>query len=371
MKKGTPFYPYQGSDPYIFISYAHKDSEQVFDTILRLHRRKYRIWYDEGIEIGADWPQVVAERLLFSDTVLIFLSKNALSSQNCQREIHYAVAQKKKLIVLALDDCKPPVDVDMQLSVVPVIRFINSEQAENELCRILDDVLIGDGVTGYEENKPGGKKNRNIWFIPLIAGFVLVVGLAVYYLLGLNGKVAGVGVDRELVEVSGQDNTGEVSVTRFKDEVSMDILLNSLEGEYAHICGNCIVSDVSAISYSDGKWLVADNPEEKGSITKLGHFAGKGLKQLSLINENIKKPEGTGDFSSLEYLDLSGNPLQDLSGLLKLDKLQTLKISHIPEDVDLEILTKLPQLHTVYVSYDMKDRIESLVDAGITVAVVR
>ena len=70
MKNGIPFVPYQGAEDYIFVSYAHKDSPQVFDLIHSLHRKKYRIWYDQGIEIGADWPQVVAEKLLEGATLI-------------------------------------------------------------------------------------------------------------------------------------------------------------------------------------------------------------------------------------------------------------------------------------------------------------
>ncbi len=56
MKPSVPFAPYQGAEDYIFVSYAHKDSARVFEVISALHRRFYRVWYDQGIEIGADWP---------------------------------------------------------------------------------------------------------------------------------------------------------------------------------------------------------------------------------------------------------------------------------------------------------------------------
>ena len=45
-----PFEAYQGDQPYIFISYAHKDSEVVYGEITELHENEFNIWYDEGIE---------------------------------------------------------------------------------------------------------------------------------------------------------------------------------------------------------------------------------------------------------------------------------------------------------------------------------
>ena len=47
-----PFSAYQGSDPYIFVSYAHADRDEVFECIGRLHKDGFRIWSDEGITPG-------------------------------------------------------------------------------------------------------------------------------------------------------------------------------------------------------------------------------------------------------------------------------------------------------------------------------
>ena len=36
-------------DEYIFVSYSHKDADEVFPELLRFHEEGYNIWYDEGI----------------------------------------------------------------------------------------------------------------------------------------------------------------------------------------------------------------------------------------------------------------------------------------------------------------------------------
>ena len=54
---------YNGSEPYIFVSYAHKDSEAVYRTIEKLTSLGYRIWYDEGIKPGVEWPENIAIHL--------------------------------------------------------------------------------------------------------------------------------------------------------------------------------------------------------------------------------------------------------------------------------------------------------------------
>ena len=50
------FTPYEGKRPYLFISYSHRNSQEVLDTIALLHQRKVRLWYAEGIPAGNDWP---------------------------------------------------------------------------------------------------------------------------------------------------------------------------------------------------------------------------------------------------------------------------------------------------------------------------
>ena len=43
---------YEGQAPYIFISYAHKDTDRVFEIVSELARQNCRFWYDEGIAPG-------------------------------------------------------------------------------------------------------------------------------------------------------------------------------------------------------------------------------------------------------------------------------------------------------------------------------
>ena len=369
MKNGIPFVPYQGSEDYIFVSYAHKDSPQVFDLIHSLHRRKYRVWYDQGIEIGADWPQVVAEKLLESALVLIFISKNALLSQNCRREIHYAVSQKKNMLVVFLDDSALPADMAMQLSVVPQLRFTDSEGTAAALTPHLGDSLIGDGVTGYAELNPRRKKARNKWLVISLVTTALLVCAVVYIALGMSGRLAGAGIVRETLETEETAESGPVSVTRFQDALSMEILLKSLNSQYVHICGNCIVSDAAAIHRAGDGWEIGGSAVERGPIAKLDYFAGRGITQLSLVNENLKKAEGIEALPELTYLDLSDNPMTDLSALSALTELRTVKLLGLPADTDLSPLAGLPELKTVYLSFDMVGSAKALVDAGIDVIV--
>ena len=364
-KKNAPFDPYQGNEEYVFISYAHKDSRTVFDAINRLHNERYRIWYDEGIEAGAEWPQVVADRLLNSSFVIIFISRSAIESHNCRREIHYAVSRKKSMLVVTLDDSVLPPELEMQLSVAPKITFEETTSTKEGIKSHLPDSLIGDGITGYGATGYAGRKKKNLWLYISIAAIGICVLLALYIIMGLNGLTEETGISKKTVE----SDRGSVSVTEFKDNMSMQILLGSIDSKYVHICGRCIVSDPGAIRFDHGRWYVQDEEIEKGDVDSLEYFSNKNIEQLSLINEKIRSLSGIEDLTSLTYLDLSDNPVSGLSGIEKLTDLETLYIVNIPADTDLSVLMQLKKLRRVYVSIDMKDAIAPLVDNGVEVVV--
>ena len=55
---------YEGTEPYIFISYSHKDSNVVFPAIRALQEAGYPVWYDAGIQAGSEWPEYIASHLV-------------------------------------------------------------------------------------------------------------------------------------------------------------------------------------------------------------------------------------------------------------------------------------------------------------------
>ncbi len=111
----------------------------------------------------------------------------------------------------------------------------------------------------------------------------------------MSGRLAGAGIVRDTVEApdtAGTESSGPVSVTRFQDTVSMEILLKSLDSQYVHICGSCIVSDAAAIVRTADGWEIGGEAVERGPIARLDYFAGREITRLSLVNENLKRTDG-------------------------------------------------------------------------------
>ena len=51
-----PFAAYQGTEPYVFVCYAHDDSAIVYPELVWLRNQGVNVWYDEGISPGTEFP---------------------------------------------------------------------------------------------------------------------------------------------------------------------------------------------------------------------------------------------------------------------------------------------------------------------------
>ncbi len=129
---------YSGDKPYIFISYAHHDSEVVFPILEALQNSGFRLWFDQGIEAGTEWPEYIAEHLGKADKVIAFMSKSAAESRNCRREINYAIELKKEPLVIYLEEVELSAGMKLQLNTSQAMFKYHSasdEEFKNELCK--------------------------------------------------------------------------------------------------------------------------------------------------------------------------------------------------------------------------------------------
>ena len=88
-----------GRVPYIFVSYSHKDAASVFPELTRLKEEGFNIWFDEGIEAGAEWREEIGSAILDARIFLYFVSQDAVQSENCRKEVALADKQRIPTIV--------------------------------------------------------------------------------------------------------------------------------------------------------------------------------------------------------------------------------------------------------------------------------
>jgi formylglycine-generating enzyme required for sulfatase activity len=99
-----PFRAYRGGEPFIFVSYAHKDKAVVYPELLRMHEAGYRVWYDEGIIPGEDFTEEIANAICECTKFVVFISRNAMDSSFVRREIRFAVTNKKAPVAIYLEE---------------------------------------------------------------------------------------------------------------------------------------------------------------------------------------------------------------------------------------------------------------------------
>ena len=340
---------YNGNSPYLFVSYAHRDSERVLPFIEELDKKNYRLWYDAGINVGTNWPEVVASHLLNSKRVVFFISRAFLNSQNCIREVNYAVSERKEMFYVMMDDISLPEDLTMQLSTVKMIRMTSLSDTADQIMDNLDPSFIGDGIEGYEA-VDRRNSSANVWRIVSIVFASLFLILAVFIFGYFNNWFSFAGVET----TSTSDASGkQLEITEFKDSVSRNVLLKAYDGTSLYFCGNYMVSDPEAIRYRNGSWYVEENRTDQSDFGDLDILTSKDkIEYLALVNEGISDASKLKGMKQLIYLDLSGNPIDDISFLKDLNDLQILKLIDT-KVTDLSAIEGLSNLKYLYISYDM------------------
>ena len=157
---------YEGKEPYIFVSYAHKNSEKVMPIINSLFNDKYRVWYDEGIAPGSEWPKNIEDHLKQATMVVVFVSKQSLESLNCENEISNSNPNNREVIQYSLDGSR-------HCKLVGCNTCVNYD----ELRKYLSSELIGDGISGYN-GEIGKVKKGNYWTGLIVFASILFVVLA-------------------------------------------------------------------------------------------------------------------------------------------------------------------------------------------------
>ena len=107
--------PYRGKEPYIFLSYSHRNSDQASQIIRRLNQLRFRVWYDEGLIPGREWDESIARVIMGCSYFVALISKEYLASANCRDELNYARDKNKPLLLIYLEEVSLPAGMELRL----------------------------------------------------------------------------------------------------------------------------------------------------------------------------------------------------------------------------------------------------------------
>lgn len=379
------FRPYEGKRPYLFISYSHRDSEKVLDAITRLDHRRLRLWYDEGIPAGSDWPANIERHMRDCAAVLFFRSVTALASPNCFSEIKTAVSLGKPLWIVQLDHSPVP---DEWATLIGQGTLLSSDpEAEKQVEAVLGAKRIGRAF--YRKWTEKVRWDRIGLALSLLLFLAASLGLWQF----MNGYF-----DPWIVQPTAQRTprptptasptptpeptasptpipTPDISAyeglfkvefpDRQQERAVQDALGHTGEVQYSELfdvaalyfCGHMTLdaANVQKVHYADGAIRVGKGALGLGSVSDLGVLGRMSrLERLALIRQPVS------DLSALDAetlvllgeLSLAGCEQVQIGTLPALPSLETLHLEFSGVR-DLTALSGLPRLRRVTVSPDM------------------
>ncbi|MBT3637891.1 MAG: SUMF1/EgtB/PvdO family nonheme iron enzyme [Opitutae bacterium] len=199
-----PFEAYEGDEPYVFISYAHKDSSQVFEEIGALKDAGYNIWYDEGIEASNEWPEEIANAVIGCSVFLVFISPRSTSSVNCRNEINLALNEDKPFLAVHLEESSLPPGLRLRMGdLQAILQYkLPLDRYQKKVRDALDQLL--------------GKKKKKIRSRPASATATTFAKMETHDNLGTTRGVKSKGKKKLKTTASTVSQTSDASQPRKK-----------------------------------------------------------------------------------------------------------------------------------------------------------
>ena len=345
-----PIRPYEGQQPYLFISYAHADAPAVMAVVRDMYARGYRVWYDEGIEAGSEWPEYIASHLNEAHLVLAFITPAYLASDNCRKEMHFAVTKRKKIINIFLEETRLSPGMEMQIgNLFALMKYTYPSEAyfyeKLYSAELLNSEPFADPNAKRAKRikpprrqpKPKKKKWKRWlgWLGALLVVGVIIAALIVGHFTGLTQRFLTDTVPIETLAgdtvCSFQNELLERAAREYAGTASGDVTVDDLKVLTAlYLCGDrywfeAPSSGVSGIrTGSDTAYVNASEPVARGSIRDLSDLAYfPSLTTVWVQFQDLTSLQ-TLPACGIEVLDVSGNRIAALAGIENLPNLQTL-----------------------------------------------
>ena len=346
------FSVYEGNEKYLFISYAHKDSDLVYPIIEHMNEAGYRIWFDDGITPGSEWPEYIATHLEKCETFIFFASPNSVASENCKREINFALSRNKKFFTVSLVPTELTLGLELQISTQQNILMYEYK----DISKFYDTLFLAPPLAGCKrtdisypassiisvskENVNIDSKNVKKSFFKskktlLIAGIICIVLLALtgvlFFLNSDSGEITlenGLSVYKDTSYLSFPEGTvltkNDISKLRkLKNVESMEFIkcnvpdakdlasANFIKNVTELSIDSCVFSDYSFLSQMTSlDSLIVSNSDFADDVSLIPN---QSLTEMQLTNAGSINLNGLSTFSNLESLFVSDSELAPIT----------------------------------------------------------
>lgn len=223
---------YSGTEPYLFVSYSHADTK-IVDKILRvIDNEKYRMWYDDTMEIGDDFRMELHNKIENCYAVLLFVSKSSMNSKFCGMEIITAYKFNKRIYPVYIeDDIEIPPAIRMIFENLQHVKSENIFESEKYIAKLIESLPIEtmrslNIVDGVLVRCKDGSPNLTI------PGDVFEIGEAAFKncekleTIGIGDKVISIGDEafrgcKKLKEITFGNNVKKIGESAFRDCIGL------------------------------------------------------------------------------------------------------------------------------------------------------
>ena len=333
--------PYEGTQPYIFLSYAHADAPAVMEIGAHLQAAGCRVWYDGGIELGSEWPEYIAAHLAGATVMLAFLSDAYIRSDNCRKEMHFAQTRKIRTVNIFLEETALTPGMEMQIgSLFALMKYTMREDVFYEKLFAAPQLapLLAEG-TACEPFQPSvspvKKKKRWTWqrIVLLCVSSVLLVTLVTLGIVGWSTGIAQrIYIRKTQPEVTSPPyDTPAVFTSAALEKAARDYAAKPdgplTVGDLAELHELCLESPepdtLSELRFFPDLTVLTLTGYEADNLKALPVC---GLESLSLVDCRIRSLSGVGNLPLLRVLDCEGCPIRSLGNLSRCLELRRLNL---------------------------------------------
>lgn len=292
----SPFPAYTGHEPYVFVSYSHRDTEVVFPELVRLKESGVNVWYDEGIEAGTEWTDELARAIEGAHLFLFFVTPGSVESQHCRNEVNFATSREMNLVAVHLKKNDMPGGLSLILSSRQAIhRYdLNEQEYRNKL-----NASIATALKQKVHQPVPARKKRN----PILIIAAVVILVAVASLLTVQWKDPPKVQTSDPVQTAAappaQDSrpyvlvvpldistTDNVAWQPFSDQVTREIIRNLRK-----VSGLRVVPAPSAFTFQNNKTrdhIRASLPKVQYVLDGVVSVESKGKVRIALTLEGLQ-----------------------------------------------------------------------------------
>ncbi len=135
------FDAYEGSEPYLFISYSHENADIVYRILNKMDEEKFRIWFDDTMEIGEDFREELRDRIEKCAAFVLFVSQASMASKYCGMEIITAFKNNKKIYPIYVEETvEIPAPLKIMLENLQHVNGMASEKDPKYINKMLNSL---------------------------------------------------------------------------------------------------------------------------------------------------------------------------------------------------------------------------------------